>query len=128
MSQLKKLERDQKFNPDEFNKQFEEADQVNRNEQEDNNQITQTESVTNKQKESNINKQKEDSSNVYIDDLGINMKNLFFEILEKLVNKENPIPYIMETEKRQFTFAIMILIIGGLMMFLSNLMINEEKK
>jgi len=117
MSQLKKLERDQKFNPDEFNKQFEEADQVNKSEQE---QVIEQKNI--KQIE------KKDSSNVYIDDLGINMKNLFFEILEKLVNKENPIPYIMETEKRQFTFAIMILIIGGLTMFLSNLMIDEEKK
>ncbi len=120
MSQLKKLERDQKFNPDEFNKQFEEADA--KSEQEDN-QINQE--VVEKKNIKQI--EKEDSSNIYIDDLGINMKNLFFEILEKLVNKENPIPYIMETEKRQFTFAIMILIIGGLMMFLSNLMINEEK-
>lgn len=121
MSQLKKLERDQKFNPNEFNKQFEEADA--KSEQEDN-QINQE--VVEKKNIKQI--EKEDSSNVYIDDLGINMKNLFFEILEKLVNKENPIPYIMETEKRQFTFAIMILIIGGLTMFLSNLMIDEEKK
>jgi len=117
MSQLKKLERDQKFNPDEFNKQFEEADSAIEAEQEK--KSTNQEAPVIEETPMNLS---------YTQDLGINMKNLFFEILEKLVNKENPIPYIMETEKRQFTFAIMILIIGGLMMFLSNLMIDEEKK
>ena len=119
MSQLKKLERDQKFNPDEFNKKFE--DEEIRSEQE---ALIASEEEDKKKVKQMV--EKEDSSNVYVEDLGINMKNLFFEILEKLVNKENPIPYIMETEKRQFTFAIMILIIGGLMMFLSNLMIDEK--
>jgi hypothetical protein len=59
------------------------------------------------------------------DNLGIYMKNLFFKILEMLLDKENPIPYIMENERRQFIFALMILIIGGLLLFLSNLMINQ---
>lgn len=101
MSQLKKLERDQKFNTDEFNKKFEEIDT----------NIKKPEFITEKELE-NIN---------YIEDLGINIKNLFFEILEILMNKKNPIPYIMENEKRQFLFAIMVLIIGGLLLFWSNL-------
>ena len=101
MSQLKKLERDQKFNTDEFNKKFEEIDT----------NIKKPEFITEKELE-NIN---------YTNEIGINIKNLFFEILEILMNKKNPIPYIIENEKRQFLFAIMILIIGGLLLFWSNL-------
>lgn len=102
MSQLKKLERVQKFNTDEFNKKFEEIDT----------NIKKPEFITEKELE-NIN---------YTEDLGINIKNLFFEILEILMNKKNPIPYIMENEKRQFLFAIMVLIIGGLLLFWYNLL------
>jgi hypothetical protein len=57
------------------------------------------------------------------DDLGINMKNLFFDVLEMLANKENPIPFIMSSPQRQFIFALMIIILGTLTLFLSNLMI-----
>ena len=121
MSQLKKLEGNQKFNADEFNAKFEEEDL--KSEQESINK----QEINNKQEKTNINKQEiNNKSNIYINDLGLNMKNLFFEILELLINKQNPIPYIMENEKRQFTFSIMILIIGGLLLFLSNLMINDK--
>jgi len=112
MSQLKKLERDQKFNPDEFNKIFEETDM-----------IIQEESI--KQHEQPIKYQKIPENINYTENFGINMKNLFFEILEILMNKENPIPYIMNNEKRVFLVAIMILIIGVLLLFWSNLIINE---
>ena len=108
MSQLKKLEREQKFNTDEFNKKFEEADNIKQESSYD-----KTIKQVMQKKTENLN---------YTEDLGINMKNLFFEILEILMNKKNAIPYIMENEKRQFLFAIMVLIIGGLLLFWSNLM------
>jgi hypothetical protein len=116
MSQLKKLERDQKFNPDEFNKNFEKADSVVEEEQQT------------RQIKENKNIVQETPENLsYTQDLGVNIKNLFFEILEMLMNSKNPIPYIMENEKRQFLFGVMILLIGGLLLFWSNLMINETK-
>lgn len=59
----------------------------------------------------------------YTDDLGVNMKNLFFDILEALERKENPIPYIMSSPQRQFTFAVMVISVGTITLFLSNLMI-----
>lgn len=59
----------------------------------------------------------------YTEDLGINIKNLFFEILEMLANGKNPLPYIMNDANKQFSFAVMILILGVLMLFFSNLMI-----
>lgn len=59
----------------------------------------------------------------YTEDLGINIKNLFFEMLEMLANGKNPVPYAMSDPNKQFAFSVMILIIGVLMLFFSNLMI-----
>jgi hypothetical protein len=59
----------------------------------------------------------------YTEDLGINIKNLFFEMLEMLANGKNPVPYAMSEPNKQFAFSVMILMIGVLMLFFSNLMI-----
>jgi len=63
------------------------------------------------------------NSRKYTEDLGINIKNLFFQILEMSANGKNPMPYIMNNSKNQFLFAVMIIIIGMLLLFFSNLMI-----
>ena len=120
MSQLKKLEREQKFNPDEFNKKFEESDM-----------IIQEESIKQevnsiKQHEGPIKQHKGPENINYTENFGINMKNLFFKILEILMNKENPFPYILDNDERVFLVAMMILIIGVLLLFWSNLIINES--
>lgn len=114
MSQLKKLERDKKTNFDRFNQKFLESDSL----------IEQEQEAAKKMMKIKKNIEIEDDNNM-IDDLGINMKNLFFSILEMLADRENPIPYIMDNSKRQFTFAVMIICIGGLLMFFSNLMISN---
>jgi hypothetical protein len=109
MSQLKMLERDQKFNINEFNKKFEESDLINK-------------VIKKETKQKFI--YKEIEQNIYLfEDFVINIKNLFFKILELLVYFKNPIPYILENNKREFYFAIMILIIGILLLFFSNLLI-----
>ena len=59
----------------------------------------------------------------YTEDLGVNIKNLFFEMLEMLANGKNPVPYAMSEPNKQFAFSVMILMIGVLMLFFSNLMI-----
>jgi hypothetical protein len=59
----------------------------------------------------------------YTEDLGINLKNLFFDILEMLSKGINPIPYVMNSPGKQFTFGVLILGIGILLMFFSNMMI-----
>jgi hypothetical protein len=117
MSALQKLERSYKFNPKQFNLDFEVKDEQLEQEQLQE-EILEENSKKQLQEEE---LKKEDNDNI-----GIYMKNLFFKILEMLLNKENPIPYIIESERRQFTFALMILIIGGLLLFLSNLMINQS--
>ena len=128
MSQLKKLERDMKFNADTFNKAYEEADAL---EQQEADALEQQEADALEQQMSASKSEtpiikEEVKSPDYMVDLGVNMKNLFFEILEMLLNKENPTWYIMEDEHKQFTFAMMIIMFGGIMLFLSNLMINNN--
>jgi len=59
----------------------------------------------------------------YTEDLGINLKNLFFDILDMLSKGINPIPYVMNSPGKQFTFGVLILGIGVLLMFFSNMMI-----
>jgi len=110
MSQLKKLERDQSFAVDEFNQKFISSEEPQYN---------------NKKIDLEISDSMDIEPSSQTEDLGIHMKNLFFKILEILANGENPIPYIMSNSRRQFVFAIMIIIIGGLMLFLSNLMISS---
>ena len=119
MSQIKKLKRPVDFNLDQFNINYEKNKKINKN----------IKNKINKNKINNkiniIDKNIESYNINYVNDLGINMKNLFFKILEILLNKENPLNYIMENDNNQFTFSIMIIIIGGLLLFLSNLMISN---
>jgi hypothetical protein len=112
MSEQHKLERDLKFNVDEFNKYFEKKDLINKQRKEIEQNIINQEII-----------QKKSDNLFFFEDLAINIKNLFFEILELLLDFKNPIPYILENEKREFEFAIMILLIGILLLFLSNLLI-----
>ena len=112
MSQQQILERDLEFDLDEFNKNFEKTDLSS-------NQIEQ-QNIINKEKKI---EQKKSDNLFFFEDLLINIKNLFFEIIELLLDFKNPILYILENEKKEFTFAIMILLIGILLLFLSNLLI-----
>lgn len=61
-----------------------------------------------------------------VEDLIINMRNLFYEILEMLLDKKNPIPYIFASPDRHFALAILLIIIGALLLLFSNLMISSK--
>jgi hypothetical protein len=52
----------------------------------------------------------------------INLREMIHIILNKLINKENPIPYINSSPDRYFSFSILLIIIGTLLLLLSNLM------
>jgi polyferredoxin len=54
----------------------------------------------------------------------INLREMIHIILYKLINKENPIPYINSSPDNFFMFAILLIIIGTLLLLLSNLMKN----
>jgi len=57
-----------------------------------------------------------------IEDVIINIRELFYKIIELLLDKKNPFPYIFSTPDRQFAFSVFLIIIGSLLLLLSNLM------
>lgn len=61
----------------------------------------------------------------YREDIIIEIKEMFFFILEKLSNGENPFIEIFSDEKKLFIFSILSISFGGLLLFLSNLMTNK---
>lgn len=129
MSQMKKIKSPLGYTQDDFNIAFNASNEFyNQDTDQDNNINQDTDEDTDQDNiNQNTNQNNKTCKNNYqnnYEDLGINIKNLFFEILEMLANGENPISYVMDNQQRQFTFSIMILIIGGLLLFFSNLMIE----
>ena len=57
-----------------------------------------------------------------VEDIIIGIRDLFFTILDKLENKENPLPFIFSSEQRQFCFSLFLIIFGALLLFLATLM------
>jgi hypothetical protein len=57
-----------------------------------------------------------------IEEIVMGMREVFFKILEMLIDKENPIPYIFSSEYRQFDFTLFLIIIGSLLLLFSNIM------
>lgn len=63
-----------------------------------------------------------------VEDIIINIREMFYKSLEMLIDKQNPIPYILSSPDRQFSFAILLIVLGSLMLLFSNLMISSEEK
>jgi len=57
-----------------------------------------------------------------VEDIIINIREMFYKILEMLIDKQNPIPYIFSSPNRHFSFAILLIVIGTLLLLFSNLM------
>jgi hypothetical protein len=55
----------------------------------------------------------------------INIREMFYIVLEMLVDKKNPLPYLFSTPDRQFSLAIFLIVIGGLLLLFSNIMISS---
>ena len=62
-----------------------------------------------------------------IEDIIINIRDMFYKILEMLIDKQNPLPYIFSSPDRHFGFAILLIVIGALLLLFSNLMISSNK-
>jgi len=62
-----------------------------------------------------------------IEDLIIDIRDVFFQTLNLLEDKQNPIPYIYSSNKRQFSFSLFLIIFGTLLLLLSSLMKSPEK-
>lgn len=63
-----------------------------------------------------------------VEDLIINIRNLFYLILEMLLDKQNPIPFIFSSPDRHFAFAILLIIIGSMLLLFSNLMMSPTNE
>jgi hypothetical protein len=62
-----------------------------------------------------------------VEDNIIMMREVFYKVIDMLMDKKNPIPYILSTPERHFSSAILLLILGTLLLLLSNLMISSNK-
>lgn len=61
-----------------------------------------------------------------IEDLIINIRELFYKIIEMLIDRQNPIPWILSTPDRHFAASILLIMIGTLLLLFSNLMISSS--
>jgi hypothetical protein len=61
-----------------------------------------------------------------VENIIINMRDLFFIIIDKLENQQNPIPFILSSDSRIFIFSLILIIFGTLLMLLSTLMISPK--
>ena len=58
-----------------------------------------------------------------ISEIIFNCRIVFFETLQLLLNKENPLQYILSSEDNMLSICIIILVIGILMLLISNILI-----
>ena len=59
------------------------------------------------------------------EDIVIIIREMFFKILELLMDSKNPIPYILSSPDRFFTASIFLIVIGCCLLLFSNLMISN---
>jgi hypothetical protein len=57
----------------------------------------------------------------------IHTRELFYNCLKMLSNKKNPLPYVMETEERKFSFSLFLIVMGMLLLLFSALMISNKQ-
>jgi len=102
-----------KFNPTNLNKQFEENKK--------NNNLNINNNKNDIDDEYNVN------NNYYphkqtIQQIIINIRDLFFIVLEMIIDKKNPLPFIFAFETRIFSLSIFLLLFGSLLLLLASLM------
>jgi len=102
------------FDQRQFNKMFEENDEKREKE------IIQENSIDMiKQDEIIEDKMPHQKS---IEDIIVNIRELFYKIIEFINEGKNPIPYILQTPERLFSLSILIIFLGTLILLLSNIM------
>jgi phosphoribosyl-ATP pyrophosphohydrolase len=63
-----------------------------------------------------------------VENIILNIRDLFFQVLSLIEDRENPIPFIFASDKRQFSFALFLIIFGTLLLLLSSLMKSPTDK
>ena len=61
-----------------------------------------------------------------VENIIINIRDLIFIIIDMLENQINPLPFILSSDTRIFTFSLFLIIFGTLMLLLSSLMKSPE--
>ena len=61
-----------------------------------------------------------------VEDIIIITRETFFHVLQLLADKKNPIPYIQDSPDRFFCIALVMIILGTLLLLLSNMMKSKE--
>ena len=56
------------------------------------------------------------------------MREIFYKVLEMLVDRKNPSEYLFSSPDRFFALSVLLLIIGTLLLLFSNLMKSSEEK
>jgi hypothetical protein len=59
------------------------------------------------------------------EDIVIIIREMFFKILELLMDSKNPIPYILSSPDRFFAASLFLIVIGSCLLLFSNLMISN---
>jgi hypothetical protein len=60
-----------------------------------------------------------------IEDIIIIMRNMIYKLLDLLINKKNPMVYINSSLDNQFSFALILIFFGTLLLLLSGLMMEK---
>jgi hypothetical protein len=110
MTSVAKTNQNPKFDPTNFNKNFE------ANDKKKSNLILAEKNLDNDVEI--INKPHKEP----VEKIILNIRDLFFQILNLVEEKENPLPYIFSSDKRQFAFSLFLIIFGTLLLLLSTLM------
>ncbi len=63
-----------------------------------------------------------------IEEVILDIRDTFFQVLNLMEEKQNPIPYIYSSKKRQFSFSLFLIIFGTLLLLLSSLMKSPNEK
>jgi len=57
-----------------------------------------------------------------LDKIIFDVRFVLLKIMEMLLNKENPLPFILSEEQHQFAFCILVITVGITMLLFSNLL------
>ena len=57
-----------------------------------------------------------------IEDILVDVRGIFFEITDNISNKTNPIPHILNNDKKKFATSILLIMFGTIFLLISTLM------
>lgn len=106
---------DKQFDFKQFNKQFEDQNKILEDEEKQDqlNNINEPDEII----DTNL------PHNKSIEEIIINIRELFYKLIDMMINMKNPIPFITSSSDRFFSFTILLLIVGILLLLFSNLFI-----